>query len=402
VEKEIMPETVLRVAYVGNHLSHQDSFEDLNQTIPEYAWYKTTGQALPDSDRASAEMRPFNQTPYGEIRKYTRDGWGNANGATVEIQRRLSRGYGFQVLYQMVNSAKAGSHGWYGDSGVDPVSSYLPGVVPTDTHDRMKLLLYARDTTVPKHELRWNWIAELPFGKGKPVFRNASRILDAAIGGWQVSGMGRLHSNYFQLPTDIWPTGAKVEYYGHKYPIQDCRGGECQPGYLLWNGYIPAHLINQPNGIMGVPANYKPAAQPLLPFPANYASLQGDDPNAANYDPMYGYYGTNTEFVTLKDGTVQPVNKDGYQYSGSLHPWRNQPIMSTWTWSTDASLFKNFRFGERMGLRIQADFFNVFNTPGNEFDPTNSPTNPNNNGIVLTNYSMQDARQMQLTARFSW
>ncbi|MGE5644245.1 MAG: carboxypeptidase-like regulatory domain-containing protein [Acidobacteriota bacterium] len=395
LEKELMANTVLRVAYVGNHLSNQDAYVDVNQTIPEYVWYKTLGIPRPDNDRASAEVRPYSTSPYGEVKRYTRDGWGNANGGTIEIERRLSKGYGFQFFYQLINSAKAGAHGWYGDSGLDPVSSFLPGTVPTNDSERMRLLMYARDWTIPKHEVRWNWIVELPFGKGKPVLRNASKLLDAFVGGWQVTGMGRMRSNYFTLPTDIWPTGNPVEYYGHKYPIQDCRSGSCIPGYLMWNGYIPEHLINQPNGIMGVPANYKPAATPLWPYPANYASLQGDDPNASNYDPNYGYYGGNTEFVTLKDGTIQEVWKDGAQYSGTLHPWRNQPVMSTRIWSTDAALFKTFRIGERMNLKVQGDFFNVFNTPGNEFAP-------GNDGIVHTDYSMQDARQIQLSARFSW
>jgi hypothetical protein len=174
-----------------------------------------------------------------------------------------------------------------------------------------------------------------------------------------------------------------VKYYGHDVPIQDCRSGECQPGYLLWNGYIPAHMINKPDGIMGVPSDYKPAGQPLWPYPENYRTLNNSN------DPNYGYYGSNTEFITLKDGTRQPVTKQ------DLHPWRNQPVLSTMIWSTDASLSKNFPFRERMGLKVQVDFFNLFNTPGNEFTP-------GNDGIVLTNYSMQDARQLQLSARFSW
>ena len=63
-----------------------------------------------------------------------------------------------------------------------------------------------------------------------------------------------------------------VEIYGDKYPIEDCRSGACFPGYLWWNGYIPANQINsvdrngKPNGVMGVPANYKPAAAPLIPL----------------------------------------------------------------------------------------------------------------------------------------
>jgi hypothetical protein len=256
----------------------------------------------------------------------------------------------------------------------------------------MKLLLYARDTTVPKHQIRWNWIVDLPFGNGKRFGGNASGVLNQIIGGWQISGMGYNRSNYFMLPSDnpnddlstLWPTGAKLEYYGHKYPIQDCRSGECIPGYLMYNGYIPAHLINKPDGIMGVPADYKPAAQPLWPYPANYASLN------ENNDPNYGYYGSNTVFIKLKDGTTQEVDY------GALHPWRNQPIASSRLWGTDASIFKTFSIKERAKLRVQADFFNLFNTPGNEFTPTD------NAGIVPTNYSMNTPRQLQFQARFTW
>jgi hypothetical protein len=164
----------------------------------------------------------------------------------------------------------------------------------------MRFLLYARDTTVFKHEVRWNWFADLPFGRGKAFARNANRWIDGVIGGWEISGLGRCRSNYFTLPGDgsgLWPTGNAIEYYGQQYPIEDCRSGVCRPGYLMWNGYIPAHQINstdprtgRPNGIWACLQITKPAVAPLHPFPADYASR-----NAANY-PMYNYYGTSTEF----------------------------------------------------------------------------------------------------------
>ena len=225
----------------------------------------------------------------------------------VEFERRYSKGVGFQVFYQLVNTTKAAGHGWYSDSSVAPVSSFLPGSVPTDRNERMRLLLYTRDTTVPKHEIRWNWIADLPFGKGKPLLRQSNALVNALVGGWQVSGMGRWRSNYFKLPTNIWPNGNKVEYYGQKYPIEDCRSGTCRPGYLLWNGYIPAHQINsvdaktgKPNGVMGVPSNYKPAGEPLFPYPADYRN------RTAATDPNYSYYGNNYVWFNLTD-TTTPV-----------------------------------------------------------------------------------------------
>jgi hypothetical protein len=205
--------------------------------------------------------------------------------------------------------------------------------------------------------------------------------------------MGRFHSNYITLPTDVWPTGAKVEYYGHKYPIQDCTSGECQPGYLMWNGYIPEYLINKPNGIMGVPANYKPAAAPPHPYPANYLDLQGEDPSASNYDPNYSLYGTSDVIFHLSDGSTEKAAK------GDLNPLRNQHLASTWLKGVDASLFKTFAFKERMRLKIQCDFFNVLNMPGTAFAPADPA---DHTGIVTNQLSQNNPRQLQLSARFSW
>ena len=87
-------------------------------------------------------------------------------------------------------------------------------------------------------------------------------MLDKFIGGWQIAGLGSLRSNYFTLPTNNYPTGTPIQFYGYQYPIQDCRSGACFPGYLWWNGYIPANRINsvdangKPNGVMGVPVTY--------------------------------------------------------------------------------------------------------------------------------------------------
>lgn len=396
VEKEIFADTVLRVAYLGNYASHQDSYDDWNAQMPEYVWLSTKGISPPSDSWASATTRPNPTLPYGNLQEYRRDGWGNSNGMTVELQRRYSKGLGFQVFYQLVNAVKAAGHGWYSDSSVAPVSSFLPGTVPTDHHERMKLLLYTRDTTVPKHEIRFNWIADLPFGKGKPIAGNANSLLNAFIGGWQVSGMGRWRSTYFSLPTDIWPTGDKVEYYGHKYPIEDCRSGTCRPGYLLWNGYIPAHQINsvdangKPNGVMGVPSNYKPAGQPLFPYPADYNSR-----SAAN-DPNYAYYGSNYIWFNLSD-TDTPYRFDltGNDTGSPLHPWRNQFIRSTNLWNADAAIFKAFPIKERAQFRIQFDFFNVFNTPGNDYAA-------GNDGLVGTWTNQFTARTMQASARLTF
>jgi len=49
------------------------------------------------------------------------------------------------------------------------------------------------DTT---HQLSADWIAWLPFGKGKKFGRDAGGALDAVIGGWQISGLARWTSGF--------------------------------------------------------------------------------------------------------------------------------------------------------------------------------------------------------------
>ena len=45
--------------------------------------------------------------------------------------------------------------------------------MPTDQGTLDRLLNYQRDTSIPKHRFRWNWVADLPIGKGKPLLGNA-------------------------------------------------------------------------------------------------------------------------------------------------------------------------------------------------------------------------------------
>ncbi|MBI3279808.1 MAG: carboxypeptidase regulatory-like domain-containing protein [Acidobacteria bacterium] len=376
-----------RVAYVGSHTGNLEMFYDYNDVTPDYIWYVTTGERLPSGEFANVARRPYDQQVYGGIREYQKSGWANYQGVQLELERRYSGGYGYQIFYVVSNALTAGGRGWNAGGILKETNIYLPNSVPSDLDERNRFLNYQRDTSIPKHRVRWNWVADLPFGKGKALGRNAGTFLDRVIGGWQIAGMGSLRSNYFALPSNIYPTGEKIETYGYKYPIEDCRSGTCFPGYLWWNGYIPANQINsthpvtgKPNGIMGVPANYKPAGQPLLPWPAN----------PSRSDPMYGFYGTNTVWVPLNDGSVQRL-----AYNDNLHPWRNQYLPGVRRWGLDASLFKMIPINERFKVRFNADFFNVLNNPGNanSIDST---------GFLSTRVSGQSARELQLTLRLTW
>jgi hypothetical protein len=399
VEKEVMKNTVFRATYVGNHGSNLEQYYWFNQNPTDYIWYMTTGEPIPTGEFANVARRPYDQQVYGGVNEYLMSGWSNFQGVQFEIERRYSDGYGFQFFYNMGNALRAGGQHWSGSSRIDHHKNYLPGAVPTDIDERNRFLNYSRDTSIPKHRVRWNWIVDLPFGRGKPLGRKVNSVLDKFIGGWQIAGMGSLRSNYFRLPSSrnvkgIYPNGNPIEIYGYKYPIQDCRPGKgCSPGFLWWNGYLPANQINsvdangKPNGYMGVPANYRPAGEPLIPWPADPAS---DTRLAPDGEPLSDYFETNTVWITLNNGRLEQTT-----YNDNLHPWRNQYFPSVRQWGLDASLFKTIPINERFKIRFNADFFNVLNNPGN-------PNSVADSGILETRMSGQAARELQLTLRLIW
>jgi Carboxypeptidase regulatory-like domain len=411
LEKEILPETVLRVGYVGVHGTHDDETFSYAQSTPTYVWYASTGTPLPTGANAGLLQRPFDlnsdgsiaSSVFGTVQELKKTGYSWTNGLQLELEHRYRQGFAYQFQYAMLNALRLGSGGGGTDDVINDVNQYLPGTVPSDVTARHRLFDYQRETSTPKHRLRWNWILDLPFGNGKLVARNSRGVLEKLIGGWQLTGIGSLRSNWASLPSGsggYYPTGVKIEQYGFQYPIQDCTGTSptaggpvvCTPGYLWWNGYIPANRINsqtadgRPNGIEGVPSNYKPAVAPLIP--------QGSTalpPNAPVNTDVSQFWDTNTVWIPLKDGTVQRTT-----YAPGFHPLQNQYIPGVWQWGLDAGLVKNFRLTERANLRFNMDAFNVLNSPGTPNSISSS------SGILSTIGFANSGREVQFTLRLAW
>jgi hypothetical protein len=385
IEKEVMAETVVRARYVGNHQRNLRQNWNRNSATPDYVWFMTTGQPAPTGAYASVARRSYDQQVYGTIQEYDQTGWGNYQGFTLEAQRRYSKGYAFSISWVMGNSLMA--------TGAMPQENeFMPGMLPAGDDAANRFLNYTRDTGTPKHRVKWDWVVDLPFGKGKPLAGNIGKTLDKFIGGWQLAGIGTLRSNWWSLPTGNWNfTGEPIKIYGYKYPIENCTSGACQPGYLWWNGYIPANRINsvdadgKPNGYKGIPSDYKPAVTPLIPWGST--TLPANAPANTNISQ---YWDTNNVWIPLKNGQVQRT-----AYSPGLHPWRQQYFPGVRQWGLDASLVKNIPFGERFNVRFNADFFNVLNAPGN-------PNSIGGDGMLSTRSSGQGPRTLQFSARLSW
>ena len=408
LEKEALPQTVVRIGYVGIHGTHDDETYPVAQTTPTYIWYATKNVALPTGANAGVLQKPYDLNPdgsiastvFGNVQELRKTGYSWTHGIQLEVEHRYSKGFQYQLQYNMLNALRLGSGGGGTDDVVNDINQYLPGTVPTDVAARHRFLDYQREGSTPKHRLRWNYIVDLPIGKGKAIAGNARGLLNKLIGGWQVASLGQLRTNYFTLSSSMFSTGQPFEMYGYKYPIQNCTATSptpgaatvCQQGYLWFNGYIPKNQINshttdgRPNGIMGVPDNYKPAFAPLIPY--GTTTLPANAP--ANTD-ISQFWDTNTVWIPLKDGTVQRTT-----YSPGLNAFQNQYFRGVFTWTMDAGLIKNIPITDKFNLRFNADAFNVLNHPGtpNSISGTS--------GILNTFGAANGGREVEFTMRLTW
>lgn len=197
LERELFANTVGRVALLGNHTYSLDQVYSLNEAIPNYIWFLKTGLPLPQGERSGVARRPMNTLPYGNVEKQTRNGWGNFSGFQLEAEHRFSKGLAFQLFYVMSNARRAGGNDWRDNFMQDPYM-FLDGAVPQDFKARNRLLNYHLDPEIPKHKIRWNWLVDLPFGRGKLIGRNA--------GSW----LNRVWRNQYRRGPNNWNMDASL------------------------------------------------------------------------------------------------------------------------------------------------------------------------------------------------
>ncbi len=103
------------------------------------------------------------------------------DAAVVELRRRLSHG----LLVQ-------GSYSFARNLTNMPVSSSVVFYQPPSLRE------VAGDKTLSPfgitHALKFNWIYDLPFGRGQAFGSGISRLADLAIGGWEFHGTARIQS----------------------------------------------------------------------------------------------------------------------------------------------------------------------------------------------------------------
>ena len=173
IQREILPNTVFDIAYVGNRSNKLILFADFNQARPNN----------PGENASLAERRPIQG--FGGITITCPCGWANYHALQVKLERRYSAGLALlnsftwskaldnvgQALEDQGNGNGSSAQNFYdlrsekGPSGFDQRLNNTTSVV---------------------------W--ELPYGRGRKWGSDVNGLVDAVLGGWQVSGINTLTS----------------------------------------------------------------------------------------------------------------------------------------------------------------------------------------------------------------
>jgi len=209
IQQEIFRQTILQVAYYGNSGSHLFTQTILNGVNP------LTG------------ARPY--AGFSTINYETTGDHSSFNALQVGLNRSLNKGVLLTANYQWSHSIDDGSLGG-GESDVpENVNCFSCERSSSDQDMRQ----YFSASAV------WS----LPVGKGHSFLSNASPLVDALLGGWQLSGIGTARSG---LPENVTLSRTSTS-------LPDQINKNQRPNYILGE---PLYIDGVPNPLaFSVPAN---------------------------------------------------------------------------------------------------------------------------------------------------
>jgi hypothetical protein len=183
----VLPNTAVRVSYVGNKGTHLDRQLNLNDVVP------APGVVQP--------RRPFQ--PFGIINYYASGRNSILNQLQLGVLRRLSKGLSFQVEYQLSKGL-----------GEQPFGITAPTDFRNARYDRGDMDFIRRHLTTA------NYTYDLPFGKGRTF--ELSGLANTLLGGWQLAGIlsfgtGEPYSVTFNSTTVGWPSN-RADIVGNPIP----------------------------------------------------------------------------------------------------------------------------------------------------------------------------------------
>ena len=233
VQQQLDQNTVVEVAYNGSHSLRLPILADYNQANPSPA-----GVTLP-----LAARRPIQG--WGPITWVDPAGNNHYNGLAVRFEHRFAKGLYFLNSFTWGNAM--------GDS--EQALEYF--AAPGFGANPQNIYNLAAEKAPTSYDVRLNNVTtlvyDLPFGKGRQFLGNASRALDAVVGGWSLNSINTAHTGlpidvaYYTTPAAIDVTGLQNDYRGQMEQRPNVTGNAIgQSQSQMINNYFTGYTFTQP------------------------------------------------------------------------------------------------------------------------------------------------------------
>ncbi len=372
IEHEIMKNTAMRLSYIGAQGRDMEQRYAFNQREAEYNYVARTGLQTPgnkDLLRLNKDWNPSNATNH--------TGYSNTHSFQAEIEKRYSSGLSFQAFYVFTRSLTTTDSGGFSSGGGNinstngiftvPQPNQILGGGDGMSYDDLLRLGYQNSTNVPAHQVRYNWLYELPFGRGKHFGGGVNRGVDAVIGGWQVAGNA------------MWRSGNWMGVSAARYLFGDPTIPEDQRLTMTYAGRERKLW-------------FAGDFEPTLATNVDQQKLQqyvAADRSQRTLRPLGSNFANQIQQV-MADGTIRNTSITDTVNWNSRSFYKGPGF-----WNADVSLFKNFSLTEQVGLRFTADFFNALNHP-NDANPDATT------GLQDLSVQSGGGRVIQFSLRLNW
>jgi len=231
VQRELPKNTVVELAYNGNHSLRLPIIGDYNQAAPN----------LPGQTLGVQARRPI--PTFGPITWLDPVGNNNYNGLSARVEHRFAAGLYF------LNSFTWGKA--LGDS--EQALEYYAGYFEANPQNIHNLAAeYGPSSFDVKLNNVTSVVYELPFGRGRKFGSSLHPVLDAFVGGWQVSTINTAHTgtplNVFYGPStanDV--TGLSADYRGQAFQRPNVTGSAAsQSTSAMLNTFFAGYTFTTP------------------------------------------------------------------------------------------------------------------------------------------------------------
>jgi hypothetical protein len=327
LEHQLTPATVVSIGYVGNKGYH---------TTPGGTNYNVNQPSIVGFGTLTTNQRRLFYQKFGwtqSIKYFSDDASVKFHSLQVRGEHRFSSGVQFQGNFTWASAFDFSNTYFFWNHDID----------------------YGREDIVRRFVFNFNGLYELPFGKGRRFLNSASRLADALVGGWQISGLGTWESGMPFTPSYV-NCGSDVDT------------GPCRPNL---------------------------AGDASVPDPS--ASEWFKTAPAGTNDPGCTGTATPTRLLNANGCARGPWSRPARGTFGNVA--RNS-FFGPHLFNVDASLSKRFSITERLNGQFRAELFNAFNhvNLGQPNAQVDSPTA----GQVFAIANLAQMRKWQLGVRLQF